>query len=458
MQEGAPRRRRARPVADAPVDELLLRAEDLAKGWLLALLEQAPLDDAPAILAADLAREGPRVCDAVVRALATDTDLRRLEPGGALERLVGRTGEFAGALGAEATSRAVDALQAVIWSALRAWSPVPDADQISDLAERLARVIELVRAAALRRLVAGEGGGGSQGGRASRAEPQPGPRAEPQPAAGADPGLRVDSGVVASVEAGLRVDSGVVASVEAEPRVDSGVVASVEAEPRVESTSRIEPGPEVESGREPPEGRRVWPPLAVAEPVQRPEPRVSRKRDRERPAGRDSEPGAATEAADALWVGAIEEDIVRSEHSGAPLSVLLVELDEAARIETVERAPEVLATFGRFAQAVRSAVRRQDIMACETEARAWIIARDTTRTGAQALAQRVAEAVREAEPWRGAPLAVSVGVAVLGQDGVDAAGLIDSAEQAKFAAAASGVPVLVRDADRGPGPSIDPPA
>ena len=54
------------------------------------MLEQAPLEDAPAILAADLARDGPRICEAVVRALADDDDLRRLEPGGALEPLVSR--------------------------------------------------------------------------------------------------------------------------------------------------------------------------------------------------------------------------------------------------------------------------------------------------------------------------------------------------------------------------------
>ena len=86
MPHGPPRRRRARPVADAPIDALVLRAEDLAKGWLLALLEQAPLHDAHTILVADLSRDGPRVCDAAVRALGNDADLRRIEPGGALER------------------------------------------------------------------------------------------------------------------------------------------------------------------------------------------------------------------------------------------------------------------------------------------------------------------------------------------------------------------------------------
>ena len=64
-----PRRRRARPVADAPIDSLLPRSEDLTKGWLLALLEDAPLDEAPGILAADLTRDGPRLCTSVLRAL-----------------------------------------------------------------------------------------------------------------------------------------------------------------------------------------------------------------------------------------------------------------------------------------------------------------------------------------------------------------------------------------------------
>ena len=86
-------------MADAPIDALLPRSEDLAKGWLLALLEQAPLDEAPGIMAGDLTRDGPRVCEAVLRALADDTDLRRLEPGGALTPLASHVGELAGATG-----------------------------------------------------------------------------------------------------------------------------------------------------------------------------------------------------------------------------------------------------------------------------------------------------------------------------------------------------------------------
>ncbi len=150
MLTGPPRRRRARPVGDAPIDALLSHSEDLAKGWLLALLECAPLDQAPRIMATDLTRDGPGVCEAILRALAHDADERRLEAGGALEPLAGRIGAMAGASGAEATSQAVDALHAVVWASLRAELPSPDPELITALVERLAQVTELVRAAALR--------------------------------------------------------------------------------------------------------------------------------------------------------------------------------------------------------------------------------------------------------------------------------------------------------------------
>ena len=42
----------------------------------------------------------------------------------------------------------------------------------------------------------------------------------------------------------------------------------------------------------------------------------------------------------------------------------------------------------------------------------------------------------------GAPLSVSVGVAVFGEDGQDVSSLIETAEESRFAAAASGVAVL----------------
>lgn len=367
MQHGPPRRRRARAVADAPVDALLLRTDDLTKGWLLALLEQAPLEDAPAIVAADIARDGPRICDAAVRALADDGDLRRLEPGGALEPLVSRTGELAGAGGAATVAAVVDALEAVLWSALRSELRDDDAELVSELAERLALVAGLIRGAALRRAAGAEAGG-----RGAPA-PAPGPR-PPAPEAPTDPPV-------------TRPPS---------PRLRPTVVP---AEPPA------------------PNGDEAGPESAAASP-------------------------AAQRPPEALWIGALEDEVTRALKADSLLSLLLVELEDADRVRAAGSEPEAGATFGRFAQALRSVVRRQDILASETESRAWIIARDTGRAGATALATRTARAVREARPWRGGPMTVNAGIAVYREDGHDAAALIDAAEQSKFAAAAAGLSVI----------------
>src|SRR5437868_1220366 len=158
MERGVLRRRRPRPVVSAGVEALLLRSEELAKGWLVALVEDAPLDDAAAILAGEVAREGPRICDAVVRAIYDDGDLRRIEQAGVLEGLAARTGELAGARTAEAAGHAVEALRDVVWSALRSELIQADPDLLADAAERLSLVTGVMLAAVLRRRDAGEGG------------------------------------------------------------------------------------------------------------------------------------------------------------------------------------------------------------------------------------------------------------------------------------------------------------
>jgi GGDEF domain-containing protein len=313
MPSGGSCRRRARPVAGAPIEALLSRSEDLAKAWLLVLLEQASLDEAPAIVGADLVRDGPRVCTAALAALADDRDLRRIERGGALELLVARAGGMAGARDVAGTLRAVDALQAAIWSALRellsgSW----DGDLAASAAERLAMVAECIRSAALRDLESARGS--------------------------------------------LR---------------------------------------------------------AVAEP----------KRSLR------------------LWVSALEDEIAWAARLGTPLSLLLVELEDAGRVRAVEGG-EAGELFDRFAEALRSVLRRRDVLARESDSRAWVIGRETARPGAQALADRIVMAVDEVEPWRGAPLAVTMGIAVLGEDGDDAAELLEAAEEDRFAASARGVSVV----------------
>jgi GGDEF domain-containing protein len=306
MQPGVPRRRRARPVAGIPVDALLARSEDLAKGWLVALVESGPLDRAPTILAAELARAGPGLCEAVIRALTDDGALRRLEPGGALEPLASRAGAMAGATAAEPASAAVDALSAVLWSALRDELPQADGTEVAELAERLARVTSVVRGATLRRAVDG-----------------------------------------------------------------------------------------------------------------------------------------AVGSASAWSVDVLASEVVRARSASTALSLLLVELADADRVRAAEGAAAG-AVFDGFGAAVRSALGGRDVLARgESGSRVWILARASGRSEAEALGGRVAEAVGAAEPWAGAPLVVSIGVAVLGEDGDAVQELIEAAEESLYAAAARGVPLVV---------------
>ena len=129
MQSGVPRRRPARPVPEAPIEALAARAEELAKAWLLAVIEREPLASAPGILAGEWASEGPRACAAVVRALGSDEELARL-----------RSPRFA-------APGALDPLRAVVWSALRAAWAEAEPDQVWDLGERLALVIQALAGA-----------------------------------------------------------------------------------------------------------------------------------------------------------------------------------------------------------------------------------------------------------------------------------------------------------------------
>ncbi len=200
--------RRARPVAELPLVQLLERIEDLTKGWLLALIEDAPLDQAGAILAAGLVREGPRLCEGVLRALTDDEELRALDRGGQTGRLVFQAGELAGAADAEEAVRAIDALGSVIWAAALASLPDPEVDQVARLAERLGLVLREVRAAAVRRYAAAEGhprqrgvAGRRHGGRYGRCTVAPamsrsrsGLGLDPGPRRDLDPGLHLDPG------------------------------------------------------------------------------------------------------------------------------------------------------------------------------------------------------------------------------------------------------------------------
>jgi hypothetical protein len=136
------------------------------------------------------------------------------------------------------------------------------------------------------------------------------------------------------------------------------------------------------------------------------------------------------------WPDAVEPAVASALATGEPLALLLAELVDAGRMVSIE--PEFPEVMARFLAAVEGAAGAGRVMVGDGEGRAWVIAAGADRGRAEALASRIAAAVREAPPWRGAPLVASVGVAVLGEDGEDVAGLIEAAEQAMLGVAARG--------------------
>ncbi len=144
---------RARPVADAPVEALLARGDDLARRWASELILARPLATIAEIPLEHLAREAPELCAQVLRALVSDEELQRLVVG---EPPRGRhDGEratparllrvLAGARDPRAAVEQVEALRSVLWQELLSELGWPISDRstarlVADLADRLAYV------------------------------------------------------------------------------------------------------------------------------------------------------------------------------------------------------------------------------------------------------------------------------------------------------------------------------
>jgi hypothetical protein len=148
MPEAPVGARRPHPVADVP-PAALADGQAPAKGWLLALVAARPLCDAPALPVPDLARDAPALCAAVLRAVGSEAELRRLESEGDLAGLAARAGELAGASGPAGAVAAVAALRGALWEAVTATTAPLDAPTTAALAERLAFVCDAVAAATL---------------------------------------------------------------------------------------------------------------------------------------------------------------------------------------------------------------------------------------------------------------------------------------------------------------------
>jgi GGDEF domain-containing protein len=321
MDDPTAHRRVPRAVADAPVGSLA-DGSVVAKAWLVALVDAAPLRDAATVPVAQLAADGPALCAAVLEALGSEAALDRLRPGGDRAGLAARVAQLGGAQGPAGAVAAVEALRSAAWEAL--------GTDDAQLAIRLSHVCATV------------------------------------------------------LEAGLAL-----------------AVPSIEV---------------------PEDGAPV-----VEAPVVAPEPEVVVHDARAT--------GDVTEP----WRGPIERRLERQSQDGRPFSVLTLEIDDIERLLAAATGREVVGAIEAAERAICSRLRPADMLVRERLGRYWLTAPETDLAAGRALGQRLADAVAAAAFHHGAPLSVSIGLAVSPDDALDADTLAAHADEGLFAARAAGV-------------------
>lgn len=153
--------RRPTSALDEPLARLGAGREQLAKDWLLRLIERTPLEEIERLPTDRLARALPDLIGGVLAALGKPDDRTSLESGGeahdsALELAALRADDGLRALPADIAS-----LQSVLLAALREQLGEKDTQAFLDAVERLTAVTGALQAAALGELMRGGARGGA---------------------------------------------------------------------------------------------------------------------------------------------------------------------------------------------------------------------------------------------------------------------------------------------------------
>jgi GGDEF domain-containing protein len=434
-------------VADLPLEELTGRAQELARAWAVALIVARPPNEIAGIPLEDLARDAPRLCAQMLRALESDTELERLtepprdpareEPPSA-KTLAG----LAGAGDVASVVAAMEALRGVLWDALLAELRRPvfdrsDAHLLADLADRLAYVCAMVLTAALPAALAGDPHirGRSAVIVAGSDSAPPGPGREP---VGPTPPR----------------GRGEVVIIDERPQAQGAarVVVAREAGTREQAQSAGEPQP---SSDQPPEASEPAAPEERSSPAWRsPPPSAGPRQDRPDAGWAGPEPPPAApgeieirdervEEGPAAWIGSIGRELERFAQDARPFTVLLIELVDVARLNRTELHQEVLRLAARVERTLELELRTISdrgggSLTREAPGRFWLLAPRIGVLRAGALADQIAHAVRRSVSHRGQPLEVAVGTAVCPDDGLQAPALAAHADVALYAARAGG--------------------
>jgi hypothetical protein len=375
------RAHRAGPVAGLPIESLLARAQELARRWAIALVVERPLEGLADVPLEDLARDAPALCEQLVRALESDTELERLtgvavagglDDSAAARRLAPMTG----APDAASLVQIVETLRGVLWDTLLEelrWPMFEQASarRIADLSDRLAYVCA--------------------------------------------------SALASAVEAGW-------------PEIGEGA-APPEAPP---ADTEPPPGPPRRPEREPAVAHRA---VIVDERESAP---VAPRRPAAEIEIRD-ERGEAGPAAWIGSIGRQLERFRRDGQSFAVLLVelrdpdrLLLDGPPGQRPPAAEEIEQVLAgelrPFAAGGYREAGPAPWSGALTRERTGRYWLLSPETDRAGAGKLADRLLAAIRRLALGRGSLLEVAIGTAVCPEDGREAAALAAHADVELYAA------------------------
>jgi GGDEF domain-containing protein len=372
-------------VADVRLDPLLHATDALAKRWLIALLQERPLERAPEIPLDRFAREAPELCTTVLRALESDAELHRLQASVA----PGRLAELVGAGFLPEVVVAVEALRTVLWRALTEALPNLGAGAAGRLADRLAHACSLIVASTLAPEIAPP----EPQERAALESPQ-----QPQP-----------------------------------------------APPSVETPQQPSAGQPERTAPEPSAQREHAPAEVVAEEHDR-APRIEMQDARERgeePALED--PWAfdtSATPADAPPPEDVASEIERHSGDGERFVVLLIEVVDFERLREAAEPADLDDLLAAVQRALSEALGPAERLAAEGAARWWLVAQGARAAEGRSLAELLARSVGAAVTHHHVPLRITIGVAASPEDGADAAELAERAEEELFAARAAGLSVL----------------
>jgi len=144
---------RPRPLADASVERLEGRADELARRWAIALVGARPLAEMTAVPLEEIARVGPALCSALVCALGSEAALDALAPSGdpRTPSAADELRALAARWDAAGTVESVEALRQVVWATAAGELGEAEASSrvAAELSDRLAGVCAVLLGHAL---------------------------------------------------------------------------------------------------------------------------------------------------------------------------------------------------------------------------------------------------------------------------------------------------------------------